>query len=461
MSATSSKSRGSVIVRKSASVGCTTDPTLLFGLAGAIAFLQSPNGVPYLRLVAHCLWPDCDLAWLLYQLSAVQVGKEQIAELDEALDQGVTVQRLADIVDLPALVSTVGGWKKQHSLDRDRIGRDVDQITIGRAPRGVELRLNQNARPLPYGPANHLLAAFARDLLCDGGKAVALFCHQQRLARYIEGITPARLDEPTETQNIRFDELGRSHTANLPQCQQPVAAAVDLSAPTASTADPSDSPYCYKRADDQALPVDVRARLPSSFDPRDFSLGIGSQQVFLNLHQVNLLIGRLTVARDAYQAQLEAERDDKGQRCAPLAEPDDAAPGHELIEPITFTATVMHGAMLTVDGHLRLAAAIFHQAADGKTQLDAVQLAGHAIAEGDQVRLQRMNRHTVRVIEHLARSGEPAIDFTALYLAATTPPADPEERERFFDDERDAAERFDAARIEAGATVSLFPPAHH
>lgn len=450
-----------VILRKCAAVGATSGPGQLFGLAGAVAFLQSPDGVPYLRLVAQSHWIDCDLAVLLGQLATIHLCKEQIVELDQALDEGVTIQRLAHIVDLPSLVSTVEGWKKQQPLDRDGIGRDIEQVTCGRSPRGVELRLDQHTRPLPDGPANHLLSAFARDLLRDGNEAVALFCHRQRLAWYVDGIAPAWLDEAAKTQHVGLDELGWAHDANLPHGQQEsFFKSVDLSRAIASTAYEG-SPYCYLRDADDALPIGLTVVDPSINPHYGFKLEANGHESRLSLHEANLLIARLTAARDAYQAALEAQREDEAARHASLAEPDDAAPGHELIEPQTFTATVVQGAMLTVDGCIRLADAIFHQTADGKTQLDAVQLGGHAIAEGDQVRLQRMDPNTVRVIERLAASGAPAIDFTALYQRATTPPDDLDERDRFFNDERDAAERFDEARIDAGAPISLFPLAQH
>lgn len=221
---------------------------------------------------------------------------------------------------------------------------------------------------------------------------------------------------------------------------------------------PADSIYVHVSNDDAVLPIDIRAWAPSLTAGADISLRMGSQLQWLDLHQVNLLIARLTAARDAYQAALQAQHDEELARCAPLADPDDAAPGHELIERERFTATIRDGAILTVDGRFNQADAVFHQSADADWKLDAISLPdGQALSIGDVVELERIDANSVQLLRVLTPSGQPAINFFELYKQAITPPQDPDERQRFYDDERDADERWDAARIGPGAEQTLFP----
>lgn len=217
--------------------------------------------------------------------------------------------------------------------------------------------------------------------------------------------------------------------------------------------------HCYLRERDAALGLEVRALRPDVLGSQPFTLEtFTGRQIHLDLHQANLLIARLTTARDAYQAAMEAQIEDERARYAPLAEPDDAAPGHELIESLRFTATVMAGAIYTVEGAFSMADAIFHRSAAGLEQIDRVLLhAGDSLAEGDVVALERLGPHTVRLTHVIAASGNAPIDYFALYRSATTPPDDEEERMRFYDEEREANERWEAARIGPGVTQSMFP----
>lgn len=221
-------------------------------------------------------------------------------------------------------------------------------------------------------------------------------------------------------------------------------------------------PYAYVRTDDEALSIDLRAWTPGRPGAPDFSLRVSKDDpIWLNLHQVNLLIARLTAARDAYQAALESGHTEIDATRSRLAEPDDAAPGHELIEPERFTSTITGADLLTVDGQFRDRFAIWHRpdGCAGKDWLiEAIDIYTDAdISIGDVVELERTGRNLVTLVRVITPSGALPIDFLDIYDQACTPPHDEEERNRFYDEQRDSDERFDDALIGPGHEVALFP----
>lgn len=200
--------------------GRACGPTVAAGLwrASPELLLKHENGLLVVMVVRGSRADQLDFAVNIRKMPRVGVLEMQFCQVAHSLDFGVAANRLADVVNLLALIFSFAVCEKQHSRHRELLGRDVYRLAAWRLPDGVELCLDENSRPVPNSPADDLLAAIFRGVVCNLNKAVVLLRFCNRANRNIKGIRVTS-DCATKANNVWFYERWRTHELLMANAQ--------------------------------------------------------------------------------------------------------------------------------------------------------------------------------------------------------------------------------------------------
>lgn len=107
---------------------------------------------------------NADMPVLGGALATIHHLDDGLGRLDEVADEQVVPHRQPDVICTNAGIRTpCVRYKQDRSLSL-RFGRDVDDLTFGRNPDGVKLRLDHYMWPFPYLPTAQHMSTGTRDL---------------------------------------------------------------------------------------------------------------------------------------------------------------------------------------------------------------------------------------------------------------------------------------------------------
>lgn len=138
-----------------------TSELIPYARAGTVALLEQFSD----PLVLRCIGLEClgsyALETLTRGLHKRHLRPDESRKLQEAIDVGVAPERLADIVDHQAFHDARQVWLEKQANVFARERRHVDQSSVETSPDAVAFGLDEHAWPLPYGPSDACLAAYA------------------------------------------------------------------------------------------------------------------------------------------------------------------------------------------------------------------------------------------------------------------------------------------------------------
>lgn len=147
---------------------------------------------------------------LIRQITGIQEVEYLAVKEEVPLDVRVLDQGAANVVDLPRVEGLPRRRQKGGAFIRCAAGREVDAQAFGAAPYAVELRLDEYARPLPYGPACHQLAAVSVCVLLNDGEALAFRRSRRWTVERLNGFG-TRFDLAAKGDHVRGANVSRRH----------------------------------------------------------------------------------------------------------------------------------------------------------------------------------------------------------------------------------------------------------
>lgn len=104
-------------------------------------------------------------AMLIGQIALVHFPMAFFSENDKFFDQWIIGDRLSDIIDLMAFVTTMRVWQEKNLIERKQLRGYVNKGSIWTLPNGMKLRFDKNFAPMPDGPAKLLFSAVRDNML--------------------------------------------------------------------------------------------------------------------------------------------------------------------------------------------------------------------------------------------------------------------------------------------------------
>ena len=108
---------------------------------------------------------------LIGEVAIVEYREMPAVEIKQPRYIAVRHERLSDAIDLAPCIFVVGVRKKGDMSGEKNIWRDVDEIAIRCLPNNMELCLDDDAWPLPDGPAYLVGSAVGANVLWHDGEA--------------------------------------------------------------------------------------------------------------------------------------------------------------------------------------------------------------------------------------------------------------------------------------------------
>ena len=144
---------------------------------------------------------------LIGEVAIVEYREMPAVEIKQPRYIAVRHERLSDAIDLAPCIFVVGDRKKGDMSGEKNIWRDVDEIAIRCLPNNMELCLDDDAWPLPDGPADQLSSAISNNVLWHDGEAFLEWLVQQWPALHIDQFAVAG-DDLAQFSDVRKANVG-------------------------------------------------------------------------------------------------------------------------------------------------------------------------------------------------------------------------------------------------------------